>query len=194
MPELGALNAAWFLWSLPARPPQIVVPQTPFLGYGGLVSRLGVPTPARFDGEFSNRTTILRGTAKQSGSLQASGQSLRECGIVALELSSLGSEPGPTGGAWGQAAAASGEEFEQRGAPVRSAHCFRVSPDPGESWSTAMGSGRRHRQVQLQGGSCKARSRRSRATTHPGATVGGRRGVFPCGFPHLVRLHIPPRS
>ncbi len=62
--------------------------------------------------------------------------------------------PGPTGGAWGQAAAASGEEFEQRGAPVRSAHCFRVSPDPGESWSTAMGSGRRHRQVQrrmLQG-------------------------------------------
>ena len=59
-----------------------------------------------------------------------------------------------TGDTWGQVAAASGEEFEQRGAPVRSAHCFRVSPDPGESWSTAMGLGRRHRQVQrreLQG-------------------------------------------
>ena len=39
-----------------------------------------------------------------------------------------------------------GSEFKQRGAPVRSAHCFRVSPDPGESWSIAMGSGRRHRQ------------------------------------------------
>ena len=51
-----------------------------------------------------------------------------------------------TGGARGQAAAAMGQEFRQRGASVRSAHCFRVSPDPGESWSTAMGSGRRHRQ------------------------------------------------
>jgi hypothetical protein len=128
------------------RPPRIVYAT----GVRGPVSRLGVPTPARFDGELSKRTTILRGTAKQSGSLQASGRG-RHRGVGAF---CLGFEPGPTGGAWGQAATASGEEFEQRGAPVRSAHCIRVSPDPGESWSTAMGSGRRHRQVQrreLQG-------------------------------------------
>ena len=59
----------------------------------------------------------------------------------------------------GQAIAAMGLEFKQLGARVRSAHCFRVSPDPGESWRTAMESRRRHRQVQrrvVQGeiGSC----------------------------------------
>ena len=117
-----------------------------------------------------------------------------EGGIVALELSASGPNRGQPGAPGDRRQLTLGLEFKQRGAPVRSAHCFRVSPDPGESWSTAMGSGRRHRQVQLQGGSCTARSRRSRATTHPRATVGGRRGVFPCGFPHLVQLHIPPQS
>ena len=37
--------------SLFARPPQIFIPQ-PSAGGRGLVCRLGVPTPARFDGEF----------------------------------------------------------------------------------------------------------------------------------------------
>ena len=36
-----------------SRPPQIVAPQS-CAGGRGLVFRLGVPTPARFDGEFRN--------------------------------------------------------------------------------------------------------------------------------------------
>ena len=77
-----------------------------------------------------------------------------EGGIVALELSASGSNRGQPGAPGDRRQLTMGLEFKQRGAPVRSAHCFRVSPDPGESWSTAMGSGRRHRQVQrreLQG-------------------------------------------
>ena len=35
--------------------------------------------------------------------------------------------------------------------PFHSARCFRVSSDPGESWSNAMGSGRRHRQYAAEG-------------------------------------------
>ena len=77
-----------------------------------------------------------------------------EGGIVALELSTSGPNRGQPGAPGDRRQLTMGQEFKQRGSPVRSAHCFRVSPDPGESWSTAMGSGRRHRQVQrreLQG-------------------------------------------
>ena len=77
-----------------------------------------------------------------------------EGGIVALELSASGSNRGQPGALGDKRQLTLGLEFKHRGAPVHSAHCFRVSPDHGESWSTAMGSGRRHRQVQrreLQG-------------------------------------------
>ncbi len=77
-----------------------------------------------------------------------------EGGIVALELSASGPNRGQPGAPGDKRQLTMGLEFKQRGAPVRSAHCFRVSPDPGESWSTAMGLGRRHRQLkrrELQG-------------------------------------------
>ncbi len=35
--------------------------------------------------------------------------------------------------------------------PFRSAHCIRISSDHGETWSTAMGSGRRHRKDAAEG-------------------------------------------
>jgi hypothetical protein len=79
-----------------------------------------------------------------------------------------------------------GQEFnKQRGAPVHSVHCFRLSPDPGEQWSTTMGSGRRHRQV-LAGAAM--REDRVDLALQPtlGAIVGGGRGVSPCGFPRLL--------
>ncbi len=99
-------------------------------------------------------------------------------GIVAMELSR-------TGGAWGQAAIALGQEIKQCGAPVYSGHCFRVSPDPGESWSTAMGSERRHRQVLAEAAIREDRVDLALQRTL-GATFGGGRGVFSCGFPRLV--------
>ena len=115
-----------------------------------------------------------------------------EGGIVALGLSASGSNRGQPGAPGDKRQLKVGLEFMQRGAPVRSAHCFRVSPDPGESWSTAMGSGRRHRQVQLQGGSCKARSRRSRATTQSKGDCWGRARGFFLRFPTPSAAAHPP--
>ena len=157
-----------------ARPPQIVVPQ-PGAGGRGLVCRLGVPTLARFDGEFRKGLQDKARVRRRAFSWE-DNEPMADGGVVA---------PNPsTGGARGQAATASGEDFEQRGAPVRSAHCLKVSPDPGESWSTAMGSGRRHRQVLA--GAARSEDRDDLALQHtPRATVGGRRGVFSCGFPRL---------
>ncbi len=79
---------------------------------------------------------------------------MAEGGIVALNLYASGPNRGQPGAHGDRRQLTLGLEFKQRGAPARSAHCFRVSPDPGELWSTAMGSERRHRQVQrreLQG-------------------------------------------
>jgi hypothetical protein len=154
--------------------PHIVIPQ-PGAGGRGLGSRLGVPTPARFDGEFRKGLQDKARVRRRAFSWE-DNEPVADGGVVA---------PNPfTGGAWGQAAATSGEEFEQRGVPVRSAHCFRVSPDPGESWSTAMGSGRRHRQVLA--GAARSEDRDDLALQHtPRATVGGMRGVFSCGFLRL---------
>ena len=146
-------------------------------GIGGLVRRLGVPTPARSDGE--TRTGLQSREAKPSG-----GEPTSQWPTAASWRRSFQTlaRTRATGDTWGQVAAASGEEFEQRGAPVRSAHCFRVSPDPGESWSTAMGSGRRHRQDGA--GAARREDRDDLALRrNPRATVEGGRGVFPCGFP-----------
>ncbi len=56
----------------------------------------------------------MHGTAAQRGAykLVANG------GIVVVELSALGSNQWPTGGAWGHAAVVVGTEFKQRDAPV----------------------------------------------------------------------------
>ena len=86
----------------------------------------------------------MRGTVAQRGAYKP----VAEGGIVAVELSAPGSNRGQPGAHGDRRQLIVGLEFTQRGAPVRSAHGFRVSPDHGESWSTAMGLGRRHRQVQ----------------------------------------------
>ncbi len=142
-----------------------------------MVSRLGVPTPARLDGEF---WTELQDKA------QVRWRAFSEEGNEPVADGGIEAPNPSTGGAWGQAADASGQEFEQRGAPARSAHCFRVSPDPWESWSTAMELGRRHRQVLA--GAARREDRVDLVLQRtPRATVGGGRGVSPCGFPRLVR-------
>ena len=126
-----------------ARPPRIVYATR----VRDLESRLGVPTPARFDGE-------LRKGLESCASIVGAQKPVAEGVIVVVELSAPGSNRSPPGAPGDRRQLTMGSEFKQRGAPARSAHCFRVSPDPGESWSTAMGSGRRHRQVQrreLQG-------------------------------------------
>ena len=86
-----------------------------------------------------SKKTITQGTSALEG-IQLGGQRdsgrRRHRGYKPLHRGRLG-----TGGS------CIGQEFKQRGAPDRSAHYFRASPDPGESWSTAIGSGRRHRQV-----------------------------------------------
>ena len=69
-----------------ARPPHIVYAT----GVRDLESRLGVPTPARFDGE------IRKGLESCASRVRAH-KPVAEGGIVAVELSALGSNWGPPG-------------------------------------------------------------------------------------------------
>ena len=105
----------------------------------------------------ANAGPVRRGDSNRTTSLPSrvgAYKPVAEGGIVALELSASGPNRGQPGAPGDRRQLTVGLDFKQLGASVRSAHCFRVSPDHGESWSTAMGSGRRHRQVQrreLQG-------------------------------------------
>ncbi len=65
-------------------------------------------------GRFKQDRKTLHGTAAQRGAYKP----VANGGIVAMEHSAMGSNQRLTGGAWGQAAAAVGTKFKQRGVPV----------------------------------------------------------------------------
>ncbi len=128
----------------------------------------------------SDKTTSLRGQAEQ----RRAHKSVANGGIAAEELSDPGFEPRQPGAPWDRRQLHRETSSSSAVPPFVPAHCFRVSPDPGDSWSTAMGSGRRHRQILA--GAARRENRVDLALRRtPRATVGGMRGVFSCGFPRL---------
>ena len=79
-------------------------------------------------------------------------------GIVAVELS--------TGGVWRHTAFATGTEFKQRGAPVSLGPLLQSIPWPWGVMEYRNGIGVTT-PARYNGGTCKTRSSRSRATVHP---------------------------
>ncbi len=117
------------------RPPQIVLPQTWSWGRGyGQPPRRTIAGPGRWG--VSKRTISLRGQAKQRGAHKL---------MANVELLDHGFEPGQPGALEDRRHLMLVKSSTIAVPPFHSAHCFRVSPDPGDSWNSAMRSGRRHR-------------------------------------------------
>jgi len=183
MPWARARDEPWChvlaIFSLLARPPQIVwAPRRTGARGRIVVSHLGVPTPARFDGE--RRTGLQACEAKPSR-----GEATSQWPTAASwwrSFQTLGSNQGNRG--------RMGTSGSCYGSRVHVARCFRSFgpllqsiPRPWGVMEYRNGIGA-HRQDGA--GAAKSEDRDDLALQHtPRAIVGGRRGVFSCGFPRL---------
>jgi hypothetical protein len=182
MPGIGALKAAWFLWSLLDRPLQIVYL---FDGVRELQPPRSESTgPVRRGASARNTRQASRSVMDQvqvSGTLK---EDYRACG----QRRHQGAGLFPTGGLQGVWSSYCGPRDQVAGRPPRSPWPVLKVPSLLTLGSTGVpetGSGRRHRSWSCWSGS-KARSCRSRATALSKEDWWEQHRVFTGGFPGLA--------
>ena len=177
-PGRGVLFGFCARGSLPDGRPRSLYPSRCWdRGSGKTLRRTNAGPVRRGD---SDRTTIPRGQAKRRGAHKP----VANGGIVAEELSDPGSNQGNRGHL-GTGGSCIGRRVRAARCPRSFGPLLQSIPRPWGVMEYRNGLGATTPTSAAEGAARQDRVDLALRRT-PGATVRGRRGVFPCGFPHLV--------